>query len=192
MSARFRGDSRGAAAVEFALVAPVFFTLLATIFDLGQMVYGKALLSGAVQQAARDSSLETANTATADSLVAGMVRQILPDATVTGTRTSYYDFTDIGRPERWNDTNNDATCDNREAYVDENRNGAWDRDVGVRSNGGAGDVVIYSVTVDYKPLFRVPFAPGSWNRATLRAAAVRKNQPFAKQTGYGSGAGTCV
>ena len=192
MMRRLGSDSRGAAAVEFALVAPVFLMLLGVTFDLGQMVYGKSVLSGAVQQAARSAALETANTAAADSQVATMVRRVLPGASITGTRKSYFDFNDIARPERWNDANNSAACDNSEAFVDENRNGVWDRDVGASGNGGAGDVVIYSVTVAYTPLFRVPFAPGSWNRASLKAAAVRKNQPFAKQAGYGSAAGTCA
>ena len=52
--------------------------------------------------------------------------------------------------------------------------------------------MIYTVTAAYDPLFWVPFAPGSWRRTTLRAVAVRKNQPYASQTGYGSAAGTCA
>jgi len=183
--------SRGAAAAEFALIAPVFFLLLSEVFNLGQMVYGRVVLEGAVQQAARGSALETANTSAADAMVASLVRGILPGATVTGIRKSYFDFADIARAERWSDTNNNGRCDNGEAYVDENRNGAWDNDIGVGGNGGAGDVVIYSVSVTYDPLFRIPFAPTSWSRTTLLASTVRKNQPYAKQNGYGSGSGTC-
>lgn len=191
MIRRLAGECRAAAAVEFALIAPVFFLLLCGVFNVGQMVYGRVVLNGAVQQAARGSSLETANTSAADAMVANLVKGILPGATVAGSRKSYFDFADIARAERWSDTNNNGRCDNGEAYVDENRNGAWDNDVGVSGNGGAGDVVIYSVSVTYDPLFRVPLAPASWSRATLQASTVRKNQPYAKQSGYGSGSGTC-
>lgn len=182
----------GASAVEFALVAPVMLMLMMLIFNLGQLVYGKVLLNGAVEQAARASALETANTSAADTLVRTIVGRVLTNATITGTRISYFDFADIGRPERWNDVNNDGNCSGGESYVDENRSGGWERDVGTTGNGGAGDVVIYTVTAAYDPLFRVPFAPGSWRRTTLRAVAVRKNQPYASQTGYGAAAGTCA
>ncbi len=190
--ARIASCQAGASAVEFALVAPVMLMLMMQIFNLGQMVYGKVLLNGAVEQAARASALETSNTSAADALVNTIVGRVLAGATITGTRVSYYDFADIGRPERWNDVNADGTCSGGESYVDENRSGGWERDVGATGNGGAGDVVIYTVTAAYDPLFRVPFAPGSWRRTTLRAVAVRKNQPFASQIGYGAAAGTCA
>lgn len=185
-------ECRGAAATEFALIAPVFFLLLAEVFNLGQMVYGRVVLDGAVQQAARGASLETANTATADAMVASLVRGVLPGATVSGSRKGYFDFADISRAERWGDTNNNSRCDEGEAFIDENRNGAWDSDIGVSGNGGAGDVVIYTVSVTYDPMFRIPFAPSSWGRTTLQASTVRKNQPYARQNSYGSGSGTCA
>lgn len=189
---RLTSSQDGASAVEFALIAPVMLMLMMQIFNLGQMLYGKVLLGGAVEVAARASALETANTAAADTMVRSMVSRVLVNATITGTRTSYQDFADIGRPERWNDVNNDGNCSGGESYVDENRSGGWERDVGASGNGGAGDVVIYSVTAAYDPLFRVPFAPASWRRTTLRAVAVRKNQPYASQTGYGAAAATCA
>jgi hypothetical protein len=161
-------------------------------FNLGQLVYGKVLLNGAVEQAARTSALETGNTSAADGIVSSIVGKVLTGATFTSTRKSYYDFTDIGRKEHWNDANNNGTCDNNEAYVDENRSGAWEADVSATGNGGAGDVVIYTVSAAYSPLFTVPFAPGSWQRTTLSAVAVRKNQPFANQTVSGAAAGTCL
>lgn len=182
----------GASAVEFALIAPVFLMLMMQIFNLGQMVYGKVLLAGATEQAARSSALETADTAAADAIVSGIVKKVLAGATVTSTRKNYNDLDDLARPERWSDTNNNGTCDANEAYVDENRTGSWESDVGGSGNGGAGDVVLYTVTVAYNPLFTVPFAPGSWRRTTLSAVAVRKNQPYATQASVGSSAGTCT
>lgn len=187
----FRHARDGAAALEFAMVAPVFFLLMLGILDLGQMAYGRVQLQGIVQDAARSSSLETANTGEADTKVAREVTRVLPGATVQGKRVSYYDFNDVGRPEKWNDANADDVCNNGESYVDENRNGAWDADIGQETNGGAGDVVLYTVTITYKPLFPVPLMQNSQGERTLVATTVKKNQPFALQQGYGSSAGKC-
>ncbi len=184
-------DHRGVSAIEFTLIAPVLITLIIGVFDLGQMAYGISVLNGAVEKAARDSALETANTETADNLVKSQVAPIFPGATFRSTRTSYYDFVDIGRPEKWNDGNNDGHCNDGEAFVDENSNGQWDEEIGVDGNGGASDVVVYRFTVTYKPIFAVPFMPQNWQNRTLTATSIRKNQPFASQDGYGSNAGVC-
>jgi len=192
LTARLGREEGGNAAIEFALVAPVFLTLLIGTFDLGQMVYAKSILSGAVERAARSSSLQGGNTVIADKMVGDMVKRVLPGVAISSQRMSYFDFADIKRPEQWNDQDADATCDNGEAYTDENGNGIWDADIGLSGNGSASDVVIYTVTATYSPVFKIPFAPQSWNQRRLSATAVRKNQPFAEQTGYSStGGGTC-
>ncbi|MFZ5744524.1 MAG: TadE/TadG family type IV pilus assembly protein [Pseudomonadota bacterium] len=188
---RLRRDRQGVTALEFTLVAPVFLLLIMGIFDVGQMAYGLAVLNGSVQKAARDSALETANVETIDNIVKRQVSPIFPGATYRSTRTSYTDFIDIGRAERWNDANNDDECNNNESYVDENDNGRWDAEIGESGNGGASDVVIYRFTVNYTSTFAVPFMPDTWNERELTATAIRKNQPFATQDGYGSTAGTC-
>lgn len=185
-------DTEGAYVLEFGILAPVFVLMMFSLIDLGQLVYGKVLLEGAVEAAARDSSLETADTTTSDAMVAATVKNILPGAKVTSTRTSYYDFADIARAEKWNDTNKDGSCAGGETYVDENRNGHWDANIGQSGNGGAYDVVIYSTTVTYDPLIKLPVVPGFSGNQTLTAKTVRKNQPFATQKKYGSSSGTCT
>lgn len=182
---------QGAAAIEFALVAPVFLLLLLGLADLGQMVYGKAILSGAVEQAARNGSLESVNTTAADNIVKAAIYPILPTATVATTRKSYYDFADVNRAEKWTDSNNNGTCDNGENYIDENKSGSWENNVGKSGNGNAGDVVLYTVSVTYQPIFTASFMSNWGATRTLTAVGVRKNQPFASQDGYGSSAGTC-
>lgn len=189
--ARIAAARDGVTAIEFGILAPVFLLLLLGTFDVGQMVYGRAILHGVVQEAARSSSLETANTTEADNKVLDAVLPILPGATMSSERISYYDFADIGRPESWDDANNNDTCDNGESYTDENGNGSWDSDVGESGNGGAGDVVLYKVTVTYSPAFPVPFLNNHDGQRTFTATAVKKNQPFAEQMGYGSEARTC-
>ncbi|TCM37131.1 TadE/TadG family type IV pilus assembly protein [Novosphingobium aerophilum] len=181
----------GVTAVEFALAAPVLIMLLMGIFDIGHMAYVRAVLQGAVQQVARNATLETADTATEDAFVSKIVGGVAPGAVVEFSRSSYYDFTDIARPESWNDKNNNGICDNGETYTDENKNGQWDADVGKSGNGGANDVVIYKVNVTYSPLFPIPGLTNRDATRTLSATAVKKNQPYSLQQAYGSAAGTC-
>jgi Flp pilus assembly protein TadG len=186
-----RDDEGGTTVMEFGLMATVFITLLFGLFDLGQLAYTQSILNGAVQTAARSSSLESGNTANADAQVAEIVGLTAPDATVTTSRVSYFDFDDVERAEAWNDEDGDGICADGESYSDENGNGQWDEDIGSDGNGGASDVVVYTVTVSYDPLFPNPFIPGGTKKRELTSSTVKKNQPFADQPGYGSDAGVC-
>lgn len=184
-------DRSGVTIIEFALVAPMFLLLVIGSLDIGQLVYATGVLDGAVEKAARDSAIETGDTAAADAKVRTAVQHVLPDAELSSTRQSYFDFKDIERPERWNDANNDGTCSTGETYVDENQNGQWDADIGKTGNGGANDVVIYKVTVRYVSVFAVPLIPTDWTTREITSTAVRRNQPYALQEKLGSEAGTC-
>jgi Flp pilus assembly protein TadG len=177
--------------VEFALIAPTFLILLLGMLDIGQMVYAQSVLNGAVQLAARDASLESGDTGAADALVLSHVGRIMPGVALESTRRNYYDFVDIDRAERWNDADDNSRCDDGEAYTDENDNGQWDADIGRSGNGGANDVVIYTVRARYDSLFRTPFTPAAWATRTLVSSVIKKNQPFADQAVYSADAGTC-
>lgn len=192
LARRLRADQAGAAVMEFGIIFVVFVTMLIGMFDIGQGAYAQAVLNGAVSEAARSSSLETADTSAADAKVASLIGGVAPGATITSTRLSYYDFADIERPEQWNDEDADGLCNNDEAYTDENANGQWDADIGVAGNGTAGDVVIYTVNVSYEPLFPIPFYDDADSTRNLKAVTVKKNQPFRDQPGYGSAAGVCA
>lgn len=190
--ANLRKDQRGATMVEFAVLAPVFLAMLMAAFNLGQMSYGQALLNGAVQESARLSATEVADPDATDQNVRAIVSRILPNAEFDFDRRSYFDLSDIGRAESFNDDNDDGACNDGESFTDENGNGEWDTDVGTEGNGGASDAVVYTVTVTYEPLMPIPFAPDSWGNTTLRAVAVRKNQPFADQQELPATAGVCA
>lgn len=184
-------EQAGSVVVEFAIILPIFLLLIIGCLDLGQMAYAVGVLDGAVEKAARDSTLESGDTSAADAKVSDIILKVLPGATVSSTRKSYFEFSDIDRPERWNDANNDGTCSTGETYVDENNDGIWNEEIGRDGNGGANDVVMYKVTVRYDPVFAMPLVPLSWNQRKISSLAVRRNQPFALQDGYGSGSGTC-
>lgn len=48
-----RADRRGAAAIEFAIIGPVLFTILLGIVEMGRMFYVRESLEYATEQAAR-------------------------------------------------------------------------------------------------------------------------------------------
>ena len=189
---RIRAAECGTSITEFGLIAPVFFTLLFGMYDVTHMVYARSVLVGAVEQAARTSALETGDTDEADALVLASLEPVVPGVELTSTRESYFDFTDINRPEQYNDANNNGTCDNGEQYVDENRSGNWNPNIAVEGNGGANDVVVYTVTASYEPLFKIPFLPETWNQRSMSTSTVKRNQPFGNQVGWADTPGTCT
>ena len=168
----------GVTLVEFALVAPMLLMVLMGLFDLGYNMYTTAMLNGSIQDAARDSGIEGAKTATLDASVTRAVTAIVPNATLTFNRKSYSSFSKVGRAEDFTDVNGNGTCDANEPFEDANVNGSWDKDVGLAGQGGARDAVLYTVLVTYPRAFPVASFVGLPNTFTTRATMVLRNQPY--------------
>ncbi len=179
-------DKRGTTVIEFAIIAPTFLLLLLGAFDIGHTVYLRGILQGAVLEAARDSTLETANVeqAAIDALVEERVNTVAPSVEMSFNRKSYFEFTDVNRPEAFEDEVDPDTgekngiYDEGECYSDENGNGQWDDDVGTAGMGGPNDIVLYTVTAEYESLF--PFAKmlGRDTTKSISAETVLRNQPY--------------
>ncbi|MFC0589202.1 TadE/TadG family type IV pilus assembly protein [Novosphingobium aquiterrae] len=181
---RLGQDRQGVTIVEFALVAPALMVLLLGIFDLGYNVYTNEMLQGAIQRAARGSTIEGAEAkqASFDAIVTGEVHTVAANAVLTFDRKSYASFSRVARPEDYSDGNANSICDNGEPFEDANGNGKWDIDPGAAGFGGARDAVLYTVTVKYPRL--VPIAawlPGQNKDFTLKSTTVLRNQPYGVQ-----------
>lgn len=185
-----RTDQNGIAAVEFALIAPVFMAVLLGTMDLGHTLYVQSVLQGSVQKAARDSSLQTGtlaeNQETIDEIVIGQIQRLNASATVVPTRRSYYTYTEASNatPEEFTDTpgDEDNICNDGEPYVDLNDNDTWDEDGAVDGQGGARDKAVYTVTVAYPRLLPIDkFVPGVSPTMTISATTVLANQPYGEQ-----------
>lgn len=61
-STRSRGQSRGQALAEFALVAPIFFIVLFTIIEAGRFMFYYETLNNATREGARYAIVNGANT----------------------------------------------------------------------------------------------------------------------------------
>jgi Flp pilus assembly protein TadG len=182
----------GAAAVEFALIAPMLITVIMGLFDVGFTLYTNVTLQGAVQQAARKSTVSTAISTSSlmDNAVRKQVMLVVPNAQVTFNRKSYANFSNVETAEDFTDVNKNGTCNSGEPFEDANGNGIWDQDRGSSGLGGARDAVLYTVTVTYKRPFPMAKLIGLPQNVTSVAKTVLRNQPYDAQKSVAK-PGTC-
>ena len=196
---KLRGDARGATMIEFAIITPVMLTLIMGLGELTYQGYMQSMLTGAVQKAGRDSTIQGngSQTTQLDAVVITQLSQLrsgwtqncsaTPPATAPtycSTRKSYANFINVG-PEPYTDSNGNGQYDAAtECFTDLNGNGSWDADPGTTGQGGANDVTVYSITVTYPRLFPVFGLIGMTKAATLTGSTTLKNQPYATQNAY--------
>jgi len=185
-------DESAISITEFGLIAPVVATMLLGIMDAGHTLYMRTVLDGAIQDIARDSSLEDGGILSKQEAINARITQQIQklnkDATVTITRRYYRNFTNAfnADEEEFTDTNNDGECNNGEPYVDANLNETWDSDGGDAGQGGAKDVSIVTVKVTYERLFPMAALAGLPENVTVAANTVLANQPYGDQAQYGT------
>lgn len=187
-------DTCGTAAMEFALICPVFAMLIMGSLDIGHTLYMTSVLQGALQKAARDSTLETGSATgtqtTIDNAVKSQALRLANNATVTFSRRYYKSFSkaSAAQKESFTDStsgpNANGVCNAGEPYVDANNNNVWDADGGDSGQGGARDVTIYKVTVTYPHMFPLYKMIGGSSNATVEAKTVLANQPYGAQAKY--------
>jgi Flp pilus assembly protein TadG len=188
---RLKRSQSGVTVVEFAVVAPVFLTLMMGTFDVAHTLYIRSVLQGEVYKAARDSSAAAGQRGSRqtqiDDKLRAQIRKLLPaDAIIDGpTRANFETYQDAGTfvlAEPFTDSNGDGECNNGELYQDRNSNGQYDDRSGSyvgteKDQGGARDVVRYSVKVTYDGFFPLPARIGE---REILAESVIVNQPFDK------------
>jgi hypothetical protein len=169
---RLRRSERGTAFVEFALTAPVFLLILLGIFDYCWQMYAQQVLQGVVAKAGRDATLEgfAADQEALDDAVEAQVKKVFRSAEVSFNRRVFDDYSDI-RPLRWVDTNGNGV-------QDPSPDDCWE-DGGRQGNGGADDVVQYTVSMQFDRVLPVWKMLGQPQSMTLTSATLLRNQPFA-------------
>ena len=191
MIAKFISNEDGVSILEFALIAPIVMMMVLGSMDIGHSLFVRATLDGAVQNAARSSSLEGATSLTQQELidedVASTIRGLAPGATVTVSRRYYKTFSTaaLANAEKVNEqSTGNLKCDPGESFMDANENGVWDSDGGSDGQGGAKDIVIIKFKVSYPRLF--PLAPilGWPANVELESNSILANQPYGEQTTY--------
>jgi Flp pilus assembly protein TadG len=186
-----RKDQDGTSIVEFAVVAPVMFTLLLGGFDLGHNLYMRSVLQGAVNKAARDSALETGTAQEVqervDASVKAQVLAVHGGAKIRPQdfeRSFFRTFTDAAFPDSeviLLDGGELGVCEDGEKYIDENNSGAFEADGVADGQGYTRDAVKYTVTVRYDRLFPFPSLAGLDGEVEMSASTVIANQPYGER-----------
>ena len=175
-----RDDQSGATIVEFALILPALAMTLMAIFDLSYNFYAETMIEGAVQKAARDSTVEihAGDYDALDANVERAVRRIVYSADIEFSRTAYANFSDVGRAEEFTDVNGDGVCNAGEPFEDANGDGEWSDSRAKGETGGARDAVLYEVTASYGRAFPLNAFIGVDPEVQVVARTVLRNQPF--------------
>lgn len=177
---RFARNERGVTIIEFAYIAPTFLVLLMGGMDLGYRSYIQGVLSGEVQKAARDATLEGGgiNAPNLDNQVREQTSRVVGSGTFSFERKFYPSFTRAGQAENFTDGNMNGFRNAGECFSDENGNGVWDANGGRGGQGGADDIVVYTASVSYPRMFPMYGLLGWAPTQTISATTVLRNQPF--------------
>ena len=192
MIAKFISSEDRASILEFALIAPVVMMMVMGTMDIGHSLFVRSTLDGAVQDAARSSSLEGSTSLTQQDLidqrVASTIRELAPDAKVTVSRRYYKTFSTaaLAQAEQVIEQSpGNLKCDRGESFMDANGNGVWDADGGSDGQGGARDIVIITFNVSYKRISPMAGLFGWPTNVEMQSQSILANQPYGDQTGFG-------
>jgi hypothetical protein len=168
---RFRGNKRGSAAVEFALVAPMFFALLFAIIETGLVFFASQSLETALQDSARMIQ-------TGQAQIAKLNKQSFKQSVVCPNTSALFDctngiFVDVTSYPSSSGFGSVAISDpiSGGAFVDNTK----------YNPGGPGDIVVVRLFYQW-PLFVTGLgyniANLSGGKRLLSATAAFKNEPY--------------
>jgi hypothetical protein len=164
----------------------------AGVIEFGMMMFVTTLIEGGLREAARFGITgyhppgETRESYILDTIQSNTIGLVdLENADVT--YLVYPSFGDIGQPEPYTDVNDNDAYDDGEPYVDINGNGMWDQDMGEAGLGGPGEVVLYTVAVDWKLLTPiVGKLVADDGKIRMKASVAVRNEPWPTAGGGGS------
>lgn len=182
---RLRRDRQGVTIVEFALIAPVVLAVILGLCELTYQSYIQSVLTGAMQAAGRNSTVQGNESEKAgkaiDAFVISRVQAAARKVTWTSSRKSYAQFGNIA-PEPFQDNNKNNVYDKAtECFTDINNNKTWDADPGISGQGGANDVVVYRMDVTYNRLLPVTRLMGLSPTMSISSTTILRNQPWRAQ-----------
>lgn len=177
--------TRGATAVEYAMLAPVLMLLLVGIIEYNAMMYAATVLEGATAIASRQgkTGYVAAGMSQQDyiyGIIQDRVTGILTPSQLTITSKSYANLAVVGDPEPCiSPPASPCTGTPGVNFVDVNHNGMWDADQGTTGLGASGDIVVYTVTYPWKIMTPIMLSfLGTNGTFTLTSSSIVRNEPY--------------
>lgn len=165
----FARESDGASAVEFALVFPLAFFLIAASFELGMLMFNQAAIESAVREAARygmtGQGTETERTAKILAIVDKYTYGLVDPSDIKITTEVYPDFASVDDPEPFVDSPPlNGKRDSGESFTDLDGDGVYDEDIGDAGVGAMSQIVQYTISYDWQMMVlpfitNMPFFP---------------------------------
>lgn len=180
---RIRDDRRGTSVTEFGFVLiPMTLTLTLGI-DMAYEAYVRAVVSGALEKATRSTTVQNANSTAIETALTDNIHAVMPGATVTIAKGTFYKYSQMDTMERLTtDHNSNGVLDINDEWEDVDDNSI--RNVvtaGKAGIGAADDIVRYNVTVTYPRLMPVYTLIGASANASINSSTLVKRQPYATQ-----------
>jgi len=182
---RFLYKEDASVAVEYAILLPLFITMVIGGLEIGRIYMVNTTLEGAITNSTRIAMTGAlpAGYANRNDYIEAIVLEALSGVGVTEnvvvTMKTYDSFTNIGEEEPYVDVNNNQDYDVGECFTDINDNGDWDADMGAIGVGGEENIMVMMIDVE------LPFMTGIMNTIlngsdsiSLSAATAIRNEPF--------------
>jgi Flp pilus assembly protein TadG len=181
---RLGSDQRGASVPEFALILLPLCLLLFGGLDMGYQIYVRSVMLGALERASRLTTLQTVNSTAIEADIEADIKRIVPNATVTTTKGSFYQYSNINALERLTtDTNGNGVLDSKDCWEDIDDDGTRNTvTTGKSGIGNADDIVRYNTQVTYNRIIPIYRFIGVGNSVTMNATTLMRRQPYELQT----------
>ncbi len=174
----FQRNNDGAAAIEFALVAPTIILFVVGIIEVTTAMAVSTMLEGGLREASRFGVTGGGNNRAAriTEIIGEHTYGLIDPNSINLSTRVYGTFGSIG-DEEYTDTNNNGVRDNNEPYTDRNGNGNWDADGGTNGVGNSNQIVVYRVSYDW-PYLTGMLRPVLGDHLRLTSAIAVRNEPF--------------
>ncbi|AEG48251.1 hypothetical protein Sphch_0556 [Sphingobium chlorophenolicum L-1] len=181
---RLAADQRGASVPEFAMILMPLCLILFGGLEMGYQIYVRSVTLGALERASRLSTIQTVNSTAVEADIEATIKRIVPSATISTSKSSFYQYSNINAMERLTkDVNNNGTLDSGDCWEDVDNNGSRNvATTGLNGIGGADDIVRYNTVVTYNRILPLYRFIGIGNTATLTASTMMRRQPYEVQT----------
>ena len=183
------GDARGAAVMEFGLLALPLCVVLFGVLDMGFNMYLRSVLNGAINDVSRMAVVQDPNlpgTGTPEARLRAAVHARLSGLVEMDNLelqvASFDEFSRVNAPEKLvTDVNRNGRYDPGDCWIDLDENGEYDTRPNRSGIGGADDIAVYTARIVMPRIVPMAGLIGMSENYDIQVRSAVRNQPYANQ-----------